>query len=55
MNEKFLKPYNPVETEQRIYELWEKSGFFNPDNLPADSQIAAKMASRSPSSCRRRM
>ena len=33
MNEKFLKPYNPIETEGRIYELWEKSGFFNPDNL----------------------
>lgn len=29
--EKFLKPYNPKETEGRIYELWEKSGFFNPD------------------------
>jgi valyl-tRNA synthetase len=36
MNEKFLKPYNSVETESRIYELWEKSGFFNPDDLPAD-------------------
>src|ERR1035437_7701935 len=36
MNEKFLKPYNPVETESRIYELWEKSGFFNPDKLPDD-------------------
>src|SRR3989344_3615922 len=34
MDEKFLKPYNPQETEGRIYELWEKSGFFNPDNLP---------------------
>ena len=34
MNEKFLKPYNPQETEGRIYELWEKSGFFNPDKLP---------------------
>jgi valyl-tRNA synthetase len=34
MNEKFLKPYNPAETESRIYELWEKSGYFNPDNLP---------------------
>src|SRR3990167_4693191 len=34
MNEKFLKPYNPQETEDRIYKLWEKSGFFNPDNLP---------------------
>jgi valyl-tRNA synthetase len=31
---KFLKPYNPNETEGRIYELWEKSGYFNPDNLP---------------------
>jgi len=34
MNEKFLKPYNPKETEERIYKLWEESGFFNPDNLP---------------------
>ena len=31
MNEKFLKPYNPKETEDRIYKLWEESGFFNPD------------------------
>lgn len=31
MNEKFLKPYNPGETEARIYEMWEKSGYFNPD------------------------
>ena len=29
--EVFLKPYNPQETEKEIYELWEKSGFFNPD------------------------
>ncbi|VAW32365.1 Valyl-tRNA synthetase [hydrothermal vent metagenome] len=34
MDEKFLKPYSPSDTEKRIYELWEKSGFFNPDNLP---------------------
>ncbi len=34
MNDKFLKPYNPQETESRIYALWEKSGYFNPDNLP---------------------
>jgi valyl-tRNA synthetase len=34
MNEKFLKPYSPGETEDRIYQLWEASGFFNPDNLP---------------------
>ena len=38
MNEKFLTPYNPGETEDRIYELWEKSGFFNPDNLPERHQ-----------------
>ncbi|MDB5266458.1 MAG: valS [Parcubacteria group bacterium] len=31
MNEKFLKPYNPADTEHRIYALWEESGFFNPD------------------------
>ena len=31
---KFLKPYNPQETEGRVYDLWEKSEFFNPDNLP---------------------
>ncbi|HEC94121.1 MAG TPA: valine--tRNA ligase [Candidatus Kaiserbacteria bacterium] len=34
MDDAFLKPYNPAETEQRIYELWEQSGMFNPDNLP---------------------
>src|SRR3989344_6075014 len=34
VNEKFLKPCNPKETEDRIYKLWEESGFFNPDNLP---------------------
>jgi len=27
------KTYNPKETEDRIYRLWEESGFFNPDNL----------------------
>ncbi len=31
---KFLKPYNPQETEPRIYKMWENSGLFNPDNLP---------------------
>lgn len=28
---KLLSPYNPKETEDRIYKLWEDSGFFNPD------------------------
>lgn len=34
MQDKFLKPYNPQETEPRIYKMWEESGYFNPDNLP---------------------
>ncbi len=32
------KVYNPKTVEEKIYELWDKSGFFNPYNLP----IAAK-------------
>ena len=31
VNEKLLKPYDPKITEDRIYKLWEESGFFNPD------------------------
>ncbi|HEY4477936.1 MAG TPA: valine--tRNA ligase [Candidatus Paceibacterota bacterium] len=31
INEKFLKPYSAKDTEDRIYKLWEDSGFFNPD------------------------
>jgi len=27
------KTYNPQDHEDKIYEKWEKSGFFNPDNL----------------------
>lgn len=38
MKDKFLKPYSPKETEQPIYELWEKSGYFNPDNLPGEQK-----------------
>lgn len=30
-----LKNQNPWEIEERIYDDWEKSGFFNPDNLPS--------------------
>ncbi|MHB1086452.1 MAG: valine--tRNA ligase [Minisyncoccota bacterium] len=29
--EPFLKPYNPEERESAIYDLWEKSGYANPD------------------------
>ncbi len=31
MNDIFLKPYNPKETEDKIYKTWEDGGFFNPD------------------------
>ncbi len=34
MQDKFLSPYKPEETESRIYKLWQDSGYFNPDNLP---------------------
>lgn len=34
--DKFLKPYDPISTEDRINELWTKSGYFNPDNLPEE-------------------
>ncbi len=28
------KSYQPEKNEKKIYQLWEKSGFFNPDKLP---------------------
>src|SRR3989344_6080848 len=34
MDPKLLKPYDPKETEKRIYKIWEDSDFFNPDKLP---------------------
>ncbi len=33
--EKYLKPYDSNATEDGIYSAWLKSGYFNPDNLPA--------------------
>lgn len=36
MDDKFLKPYNPGNTEERLYNAWEESGYFNPDNLPGE-------------------
>ena len=29
-----LTPYNPTEVETSLYDMWEKSGYFTPDNLP---------------------
>src|SRR5512133_3974901 len=34
LSDKFGKPYDFLATEDRVYSLWEKSGFFNPDELP---------------------
>ncbi len=31
IDDKLLKPYDPENTEDRIYKMWEESGFFNPD------------------------
>jgi len=31
---KLFKTYNPKDVENKIYKLWTKSGFFNPDKLP---------------------
>ena len=31
------KAYDPKKVEDKIYKTWEKSGFFNPDNLPEEN------------------
>ncbi|HRH55959.1 MAG TPA: valine--tRNA ligase [Candidatus Paceibacterota bacterium] len=41
MDDKFLKPYDPQETEPRIYASWEKSGYFNPDRMIEDGHTPA--------------
>src|SRR3989338_3239086 len=35
--------YEPKEVETKIYELWEKSGYFNPDNLPKSHPPSQKL------------
>lgn len=37
MDDKLLQPYNPKEVEDRIYQIWEKSGLFSPDKLPSST------------------
>ena len=34
MSTEIPKGYNPKETEEKIYKLWEESGYFTPENLP---------------------
>ena len=36
MPKEIAKAYEPAEHEEKIYDKWEKSGFFNPDNLEGD-------------------
>ena len=38
--EKLFKPYDPKATEERIYKIWEESGFFSPDKLPGERKEA---------------
>ena len=34
MSEQLSKIYEPNLVEEKIYQIWENSGFFNPDKLP---------------------
>lgn len=36
------KTYDPKLVEEKIYKMWEESGFFNPDNLPANKNSKLK-------------
>src|SRR3989338_8616910 len=39
MMENVIPPqYNPKETEEDIYRMWEESGFFDPDKLPGKNR-----------------
>lgn len=40
--------YNPNQTEDKIYELWENSGYFNPDNSPASRERSDRGRGRQP-------
>lgn len=38
--EQLTKPFDAASVEASLYEIWEKSGYFNPDNLPGDRKEA---------------
>lgn len=46
MDKKLPKAYDPKSVEDKIYRLWEESGYFNPDNLPGErkEKFAAAIA-----------
>ncbi|HWC57405.1 MAG TPA: valine--tRNA ligase, partial [Candidatus Paceibacterota bacterium] len=39
--EKLLKPYDPTSEEKRLYEKWETSGYFTPENMIKDGLTKA--------------
>jgi valyl-tRNA synthetase len=41
MKQELNKVYNPTEHEDKIYQKWEESGFFNPDNLDLPASAPA--------------
>lgn len=44
------KAYDPKKTEEKIYRMWEKSGYFNPDKLPKSyppAERAGKLKAKS--------
>jgi len=40
--QEFSKPYNPQETEDKIYQLWEKSGYFSPTSAASKAASTGK-------------
>ncbi len=42
------KSYAPKEVEEKIYRFWEKTGFFNPDKLPAKKKAKTFVAPIAP-------
>ena len=40
METELSKTYDPKKVEDKIYQLWQKSGFFNPDKLPGKRKKA---------------
>jgi valyl-tRNA synthetase len=47
MSRELDKVYDPQKTESRIYEMWEKSGFFNPDTLSKKLRKLRKLKAKS--------
>ena len=50
MTEEMEPRYDHQSVEKKIYDQWEKSGYFNPDNLPAqtDAELTQTNAEKSP-------